>query len=225
MYKILIIEDNQETRDFVTEILSIEQYLVDTVGNGSEGAVRLRDYDYDLIIVDWNLPGQTGPEICKAYRNQNGTSPILMLTGNDSEDDKAFGLDCGADDYLTKPFSLKELLARVRALLRRTNRTSQQSSKSLKVRQLVLDVDNFVLTKNGVEIKLLPKEFALIEFFMRNPNKVFSSQQLLHRVWQTDSESGSSALRTTLSRLRAKLEAEDDSFIETVHGVGFRLRS
>jgi len=221
MSKILVIEDNPETAAYIEEVLTLDVYMVDLINNGSDASVRLKDYQYDLIIIDWNLPGQTGPEVCAAYRAANGNAPILMLTANASDNHKEFGLDSGADDYLTKPFSLKELKARVRALLRRSNR---QVIGLLKCKDIELDPAAFKVTKAGTEIKLLPKEFALLEFFMRNPNQVFTSEQVFHRVWHTDSEAGTDALRSALRRLRQKLgEDADKSTIVTIPGVGFRL--
>jgi len=146
-----------------------------------------------------------------------------MLTGKMSDVDKETGLDAGADDYLTKPFSMKELLARLRALLRRV---SMQAESKLVMHEIELDAEQFIVTKGGVEIPLLPKEFALLEFFLRNPDRVFSSDALLQRIWDTDSEASTNALRSAMRRLRQKLgEDGDNSIIENIHGVGYRLRS
>jgi len=222
MSKVLVVEDNPETASYIEEVLKLDAHMVDLVSNGSEAAFRLKGCDYDLIILDWNLPGQSGPEICKAYRNASGSAPVLMLTANTTDDDKEFGLDSGADDYLTKPFSLKEFKARVRALLRRSSK--QPPLGILKYRDIELDPGAFRVTKAGIEIKLLPKEFALLEFFIRNPNRAFSSEQILQRVWHTDSDAGTNALRSTLRRLRQKLGDDgDNSMIVTIAGVGFRL--
>jgi DNA-binding response OmpR family regulator len=150
--------------------------------------------------------------------------PILMLTGKDSMADKIAGLDVGADDYLTKPFSLKELSARVRALLRRP---AVVVSNVLELGSLRLDTQKHRLTKDGAEIQLMPRDFALLEFFMRNPDIVFSSEALLNRVWNDESEAGSDALRTSIKRLRKKLDSGDneaDSVIENIPRVGYRFR-
>jgi DNA-binding response OmpR family regulator len=221
MTKILVAEDNIESAEYIKTLLSMESYMVDVVHSGHDADLQLKGYQYDLIILDWNMPGKSGPEVCRNYRSANGVAPVLMLTANASENEKEFGLDSGADDYLTKPYSLKELLARIRALLRRTNRVV---NSSLKVNDIELKPDSAQVFRKGVEIKLLPKEFALLEFFMRHPDQVFTSEQLLQRIWHTDSDVSTDALRSAMARLRKKLDAAgDEAVIETVHGFGFRL--
>jgi OmpR-family two-component system manganese-sensing response regulator len=222
MAKILVVDDNEEAAASLQTVLSREGYLVDTVADGAEAVALLKDYDYDLIVLDWNLPGHSGPEVCRIYRSAGGVSPIIMLTGNSTENDKEFGLDSGADDYLTKPYSLKEFLARARALLRRR---VVSTAKKLKVGNLMLDTASKLAFRDGAEIKLVPKEYMLLEFFMKHPDQVFSSEQILARLWHTDSESSTDALRTTLSRLRQKIAVPgEDSLIETVTGFGFKMR-
>ena len=223
MPKILVVDDSEGQSAFLVELLESERYLVDVVRDGEEAIQQLRLIEYDLIILDWQLPKFSGIEVCKEYRSCGGTSPVIILTGKASDADKELGLDSGADDYVTKPYGLKEMSARVRAHLRRS--TSQRGN-TLSVLDIVLDVANFTVQKSGIEINLLPKEFALLEFFMRNPDRVFSSDELMRRIWDTDSESSNDALRTTMRRLRQKLGADgDNSIIENVHGVGYRMRS
>src|SRR6202453_5040539 len=142
------------------------------VHTGRDGMDRLRLCQYDAIILDWTLPEMTGLEICQSYRSNKGTSPIIMLTGKGSVSEKELGLDSGADDYLTKPFNMKELSARLRALIRRS---SAQPSNVLKSGELVVDPGKYKVLKSGVEIQLLPREFALLEFLMRHPDEVFSA--------------------------------------------------
>ncbi|MDR3612890.1 MAG: response regulator transcription factor [Candidatus Obscuribacterales bacterium] len=222
MPKILLVEDNEENAIFLKELLLGERYLVDHIDDGQEALLQLQCAEYDLLILDWQLPKVSGIEICRQYRAKGGKAPVIMLTGKLTDVDKETGLDAGADDYLTKPYSLKELLARLRALLRRV---SLQQDAKLVVADVEMDTANFLVTKGGVEIPLLPKEFALLEFFMRNTNKVFSSDALLQRVWDTDSEASSNALRSAMRRLRQKLgEDGDNSIIENIHGVGYRMR-
>ena len=223
MPKILLVEDNEEYSAFVKELLLGERYMVDLVEDGETALQQLRVMQYDLLILDWQLPKVSGIEICKQYRASGGKAPVIMLTGKMSDVDKETGLDAGADDYLTKPFSMKELLARLRALLRRV---SMQAESKLVMHEIELDAEQFIVTKGGVEIPLLPKEFALLEFFLRNPDRVFSSDALLQRIWDTDSEASTNALRSAMRRLRQKLgEDGDNSIIENIHGVGYRLRS
>lgn len=225
MAKILFVEDDAGLAEMVLEWLQFEHHAVEWIDNGKEGMERLRFSHYDIIILDWKLPCLSGLDICKQYRSDGGGIPIIMLTALDTISNKEIGLDAGADDYLTKPFSVKELAARIRALLRRPLRAS---SNILTVQSLTLDPSKYRVTKDGAELHLLPKEFALLEFLMRHPGEVFSSDALLHRVWHTDSDASSDAVRTCLKRLRKKLdngEGEDNSIIQTVARVGYRLRS
>lgn len=222
MAKILIVEDEPDLAEPVRAYLAHEHHLVEVVGDGNEALERLRFYKYDLIIMDWMLPGMHGPDVCKHFRSAGGTTPILMLTSRKQVNDKIFGLDAGADDYLTKPFEVAEISARVRALLRRPQAVT---SSVLSVRNLVLEASTFRVTRDGDEISLLPKEFALLEFFMRHPNQVFSAEALLDRVWSSESEASPETIRTYIKRLRQKIDTkgEKNSIISTVHGVGYKL--
>jgi two-component system OmpR family response regulator len=171
--------------------------------------------------MDWNLPHMEGIDICKAFRLNGGTTPIIMLTGKREIDDKEAGLDAGADDYLTKPFHMKELGARIRALLRRP---AAVVSQDLKARDISLDPVTHRVCKGEKELDILPKEFALLEFLMRHPKQVFSAEALIERVWPTDSEASSGSIRTYVNRLRSKIDSEgQNSLITTVHGIGYRL--
>lgn len=223
MAKILIVEDDVELTAMIAEWLSFERHIVEVVHNGRDGTDRLRNCQYDVIILDWALPDLTGLEICRIYRGEQGTTPIIMLTGRGSVGDKEMGLDSGADDYLTKPFNMKELSARIRALLRRS---TQQPSNVLKAGELVVDPGKYKVLKAGQEITLLPREFALLEFFMRHPDEVFSAEALLQRVWHSESEATSDALRTCIKRLRQKIDVDNEnSIIQTIPRVGYRLKS
>lgn len=223
MAKILLVEDDVELTAMISEWLEFERYMVEVAHNGRDGSDRLRNCQYDVIILDWSLPDTTGIELCRGFRADHGTTPIIMLTGHGSISDKEAGLDSGADDYLTKPFNMKELSARIRALLRRS---SSSPSNVLKVSDLIVDPTKYKVTKGGAEIQLLPREFALLEFFMRHPDEVFSADALLQRVWHSESEASSDALRTCIKRLRQKLDGDNDnSIIQTIPRVGYRLRS
>jgi DNA-binding response OmpR family regulator len=224
MAKILIVEDDLDLGGMVVDWLRFEHYNVEIVHNGREGLERLQTSEYDAIILDWELPGMDGIEVCRRFRSEGGSSPIIMLTGKSAISEKEAGLDSGADDYLTKPFNMKELSARLRAVLRRPGGVV---SNVLKVRDIEMDPSKYQVKKAGVEIQLLPKEFSLLEFFMRHPNQVFSSDALIQRVWHSDSEATGDAIRTCLKRLRKKLGDNDEKepIIQTVHGVGYRLRS
>jgi DNA-binding response OmpR family regulator len=224
MAKILVVEDDQNTANTIADWLKLEHYTVEVAYRGDDGLELLRASGFDAIVLDWEIPGVSGLELCRRFREEGGATPIIMLTGRSTVGEKEEGLDSGADDYLTKPFNLKELSARLRALLRRP---AGVLDNVLRVRDIELDPGKFLVTKGGVELSLLPKEFSLLEFFMRHPNQVFSSDALIQRVWTSDSEATGEAIRTTLKRLRKKLGDNDDTnpIIQTVHGVGYRLRA
>jgi len=217
----LIVEDEAAIAQVVKDALSDSKHTVDMVHCGADARAYLHSVDYDLIIFDWQLPDCTGIDLCNEYRAGGGLSPILFLTGRGTVPDRIAGLDSGADDYLTKPFDVRELLSRVRALLRRPPAVTY---KAIKVRNLELDPVNHVMTIAGSEIKLYPKEFALLELFMRNPQRVFSADDLLAKVWPTDSDASIETVRTTILRLRQKVELDaENPLIRTVRGVGYRL--
>jgi DNA-binding response OmpR family regulator len=191
------------------------------VHTGGEGRDRLLYYEYDLVILDWELPQLSGVEILKEMRSRGGSIPVLMLTGRSALNEKELGLDSGADDYLTKPFAMKELLARIRALLRRL---PGYSGTQLAAGDLVLDTALHKLTRHGEEIKLLPKELSLLEFFMRHKGQVFTAEAVLNRVWSSESEASPDSFRTCLKRLRQKIDRDgSESVIEYVHGLGYRM--
>jgi DNA-binding response OmpR family regulator len=221
--KILLVEDEPDFSIIIGEWLRNEHHVVEVVETGEEAVDRLKFYKYDIVILDWMLPGLSGLEVCKNYRAGGGTTPILLLTAKKHVDEKEQGLDAGADDYLTKPFEMKELSARIRALLRRP---SAFSGSVLQVGSLSLEPTTFKVTRSGEEIPLLPKEFALLEFMMRHPNQVFSAEALLDRVWSSDSEASPETIRTYIKRLRKKIDLEgQQSILSTVHGVGYKLEA
>ncbi len=222
MAKILLVEDEPDISDLVATWLRNDHHVVEAVGTGEDALDLLRVYTFDLLILDWMLPGMTGIEVCRRFRDRGGSTAILMLTAKKHVDEKEVGLDAGADDYLTKPFELKELSARVRALLRRP---VNFRGTILKVGPIVMDTSTYKVTKDpGDEIQLLPKEFALLEFFMRHPNQVFSAEALLDRVWASESEASPETIRTYIKRLRKKIDEQGKpSMVNTVHGVGYKL--
>lgn len=224
MAKILLIEDDIDLAGMVLDWLAHEHYTVEVVHTGSEGLERLQLSSYDAVVVDWELPGMSGVQICREFRREGGTTPMIMLTGKDAIADKEEGLDSGVDDYLTKPFNMKELSARLRAVLRRP---ASLVENVLRARDIELEPTKYWVKKGGIEIQLLPKEFSLLEFFIRHPNQVFSADALIQRVWLSDTEATGDAIRTCLKRLRKKLDDTDEAnpIIQTVHGVGYRLRA
>jgi DNA-binding response OmpR family regulator len=222
MAKILLIDDDKDLADVISAWLTSESHQVEMVHSGNLALERLRLCQYDVVLLDWQLPELSGIEILRAYRDEKGMTPVIMLTGKKAVEDKASGLDVGADDYLTKPFHMMELSARIRAVLRRT---TGANSNILKVGSLELDPTKHKVLKHNVEITLLPREFALLEFFMRHPDTVFSSESLLQRVWHSDSEATVEAIRTCIKRLRQKIDSQDEeSVILTVARIGYKLK-
>jgi DNA-binding response OmpR family regulator len=223
MAKILVVEDDADLCDSLKDLLMMDHHKVDTANSGGEAQHLLHIAQYDLLILDWNLPDMQGVDICKQFRTNGGSSPVLMLTGKGAVTDKIAGLDAGADDYLTKPFHPDELASRIKALLRRPGAFR---GNELKVGTLVLEPTTFRLTRDGEEIKLLPKEFALLEFFMRHPNEVFSTEALIARVWESDSDVSPEVVRTYINRIRNKIgRSNDETMLKTVHGLGYRLQA
>ncbi|MBP9811328.1 response regulator transcription factor [bacterium] len=224
MPQILFVEDDKDLSAVVNEWLTADGYTVEVAHDGLTGWEFLRQYNYDVVILDWNLPGLSGPAMCGRYRAAGGVAPVIMLTAKSQITEKVEGFDSGVDDYLTKPFNLKELSARLRALLRRPQAVV---TNVIINGYLELDVVKRRITKGGVEIHLLPRDFELLEFMMRHLDEVFSSEALLQRIWGSDAEATSDALRTSIKRLRQKLDVGDSdaqSFIENIPRVGYRLR-
>ena len=222
MAKILIIDDDKDLTLLIRSWLSSENHVIEIVHNGREGLDLMRGSGYDLILLDWDLPEMSGIDILRTFKDERGTTPIIMLTGNRTIDEKESGLNSGADDYLTKPFHMKELSARIKAVLRRS---SNSVGNVLQVADMTLDPVKYKFTKGGREVLLVPREFALLEFFMRHPGEVFDAEALLQRVWRTDSEASIEAVRTCIRRIRQKVDAnEENSVIETVARIGYRLK-
>lgn len=223
MAKILLIEDDEDMCLLIEDWLSMQNHTVEFVRSGSEGQELLEAFVYDIVILDLQLPDLNGEDICKQFRAHGGKTPVLMLTGKAGIEDKEFGLDSGADDYLTKPFHMRELSARIRALIRRP---VTFSDNILTIGDIALDTTRRELTKAGQHIKMFPRDLSLFEFLLRNANQVFSADALIERVWKTDTDVGPETVRSVIKRLREKLDDPGKaSLIETVHKVGYRLRT
>ncbi|MBS1994186.1 MAG: response regulator transcription factor [Cyanobacteria bacterium SZAS LIN-2] len=219
MAKILFVDDDKHLAAVVSDWLTGENHVVDVVNDGLEAASRLQFYSYDLIILDLTMPGMDGMEVCKKYRAEGGKAPIIMLTGRNETEQKMEGLDSGADDYQTKPFEMRELGARVRALLRRPQ---ELVSEVITAGPLKLDVKAQKVTRNNVEIRLLPQQMALLEFFMRHPGEIFSSETLLDRIWSSEADTSPDTVRVHITRIRQKIDEDgQQSFIRTMHRVGY----
>ncbi len=224
MAKILLIEDDVDLATMIAARLEAESHVVECAHDGKVGLDYMLLTKYDAIILDWNLPGMEGVDVLREFRKNGGKTPVIFLTGRDEISEKEIGLDSGADDYLTKPFNTKELSARIRALLRRPEAISAEVFTS---GDLELDSCNHRLTKGGKDARLQPKDFSLLEFFMRNPDRPFSPEALLQRVWHADSEASIDGLRAAIKRVRKVIDAssnEDDSYIETIPRVGYRFK-
>ena len=219
--RILIIEDDRKIASFLERGLREEGYSVDVAHDGNEGATNAHVYDYDLLIVDIMLPGRNGYEIVREVRGAGKNVPIVMLTARDSTKDLVMGLDAGADDYVTKPFKLDELLARVRALLRRggAGRTELLSYAGLE-----MDRIRHVVRRAGSELSLTPKEFQLLEYFMLHPEEVVRRTELLEKVWDLHFDPMTNVVDVHIGNLRRKLSAEvEPALIHTIRGVGYML--
>lgn len=221
MSKILLVEDDMMVSQMVTDYLVAERHSVDRVFTGTDGLDRLKFYAYDLAILDWQLPQMSGLQVLKEYRDGGGKTPILMLTARKHVDDKESGFNTGADDYLTKPFEIRELAARVKALLRRPVDLVEPDRG---VGDIALDYQKHTVTRGDRTESLLPLEFALLEFFMRYPGHYFTPEELLDKVWKTESESSIDAVRTCIKRLRTKIETADKPpLIVASRGLGYKL--
>ena len=221
MARVLVAEEDADTGATIKDLLVLESHTVEVVADGAEARSRLQQYDYDPIVLDWELPDTTGVEVLKDYRSRRGKTPVLMLTGRSDFADKETGLDTGADDYLTKPFHPREFGARVRALLRRPTTVE---TESLDLAGVAMDTRTRMVKRGGKELDLRPKEYALLEFLMRHPNETFSPETLLKRLWSSESEATESTVYSFMSLLRKKLNEEGSAeVIKTVYGRGYRF--
>jgi two-component system response regulator MprA len=220
--KILVIEDDEGISGTLYRGLTFEGYKVNTALDGPVGLASARDDPPDLVILDWMLPGLDGLEVCKRLRSA-GPTPILMLTAKDAIADRVQGLDAGADDYLVKPFAFDELLARVRALLRRAKPV--EGGEVLKFADLVLDTGAREVRRGSHKIELTAKEFDLLELFMRHPRQVLTREVIFDRIWGYDFGGESNIIEVYVRYLRQKTEVENEPrLLQTVRGYGYVLR-
>lgn len=221
--RILLIEDEAKIADFVERGLSAEGYAVTVADDGLKGEAEALSGEYDLILLDVLLPGRNGFEVLETIRQRKVTTPVIMLTALGETEDKVRGLEGGAIDYVAKPFSFEELLARIRAQLRRPDATS---ADRIEVGDLVLDLKTRRVTKGEQEVELTSREFELLAYLMRHPDQVLSRTQLLNGVWGYDYDPGTNVLEVYVGYLRKKLGDEDEEGpIDTVRGAGYRLRA
>ncbi len=224
--RILLVDDEIEMADPLSRLLSREGYDVEVAHDGDRGSQLAHQGHYDLLILDWMLPQQSGLEICQALRSRGDITPVLFLTAKDTIDDRVQGLDAGADDYLIKPFELRELLARVRALLRRPPTLDPPISQRLQVGDLELDGPNQMAYRKGRAIELSDKETQLLDYLMRQPSQLLTHEQIHHHLWGDGEQPTSNALAAQIRLLRRKIEAKAESpLIYTVYGKGYRFGS
>ncbi|HEU4718404.1 MAG TPA: response regulator transcription factor [Bacteroidia bacterium] len=224
MQRILIIEDEVKTAQSIRQGLEEQQYKVDIAYDGEMGKRLATRHKFDLIISDIILPGINGIELCRQLRAEKIQTPVLMLTALSTVDDKVEGFESGADDYLPKPFEFKELLARIRAMLKRNPQTNT-ADREITVADLSLNLDNRKATRGGKEIELTAREFALLEFFMRNVGRVLSKVEIAERVWGIDFDTGTNVVEVYINYLRKKIDREFPlKLIHTQFGMGYIMK-
>lgn len=220
--RILVVEDQQRVASFIAKGLQEESYAVDVVQDGDEAVFMARTVDYDAIVLDLMLPGKDGMEVLREIRNHRVRSPVIILTAKGDLEDRVAGLNAGADDYLAKPFSFAELLARVRALMRRA---SEEKDPVLFVSDLTLDPAQHKVVRADRKIDLTAKEFALLEYLLRNKNRVVTRTAIIEHVWDIHFDSGTNIVDVYVRRLRAKIdEPFEQKLIHSIRGVGYVIK-
>jgi DNA-binding response OmpR family regulator len=217
----MIIDDDRGLLDSLESYFCAHGHVVDSCESAEDAEQLLSLYEYDVIVLDWNLPGMDGNQFCRNYRAKGGQTPVIFLTGNDSINFLETGLGSGGDDYLIKPFDIRELNARVKTLL---SRRLGNIVPYLNVGELVLHPERNSISVQGQSVKLRSKEVSLLEFLMRHPNRIFSAQELVDNVWPADSAVGTNSVRTWMGLLRKKLaEVGQENLIRTILGAGYIL--
>jgi heavy metal response regulator len=220
--RILVVEDEKKVAGFIKQGLEEEGYAIDVAFDGREGLLMALDGVHDLIILDINLPKIDGLAVLQEFRKNHGNTPVLLLTVRAAIEDKVLGLDTGADDYLTKPFSFQELLARIRALLRRR---VEAAPPLLQVADLTLDPARRIVSRGTERVELSTKEFALLDYFMRNPGRVLTRTMIAEHVWDYDFDPMSNIIDVYVNYLRKKIDTgREPKLIHTVRGVGYVLQ-
>jgi DNA-binding response OmpR family regulator len=225
MAKLLIIEDEPSMQLGLKDNLELEGYLVETASDGEEGLSKIKTNSFDLVLLDVMLPKLSGFDVCKAARSAGIGTPIVLLTARGEEIDKILGLEFGADDYITKPFSVRELLARVKAILRRSQLQPVKDIARTTIGRLNIDFESFHATENQIEIKLSHKEFEILSYLNQHKNQVVSRYDLLEKVWGYDEQPTTRTVDNFVVRLRQKVELNPNQprVILTVHGTGYKL--
>ena len=221
--RVLVVDDEPGITDLVATVLRYEGFQVDVAANGWEATRAASSQTPDLVILDIMLPDQDGFEVHRRLRDRGVEAPVIFLTARDATEDKVRGLTVGGDDYVTKPFSLEELVARIRAVLRRS-RSSGHVPSRLTFHDLEMDEDSHEVRRGGTVLELRPTEYNLLRYMMLNPRRVLSKQQILDHVWHYDFGGESNVVETYISYLRKKVDAEEPHLIHTIRGVGYVLR-
>jgi DNA-binding response OmpR family regulator len=220
--RIFLAEDEMAIAGFLKDGLEEEGFAVDVAYNGREGLAMVMQNleEYDIVLLDWMMPGLSGIEICRAIRKENKTVPVIFLTAKDTVDDIVFGLETGANDYLKKPFAFEELLARIRVLLRNV----QGEQTVFGTDEIVLNTEIHKVTRKGKEVELTQKEFALLEYLLRNKGKVCRRTRIIEKIWDIHFDKDTSVIDVFINALRKKLDDPGaESFIQTIRGVGYRV--
>ncbi|MFW0155890.1 winged helix-turn-helix domain-containing protein [Rothia sp. P6271] len=227
MARILVVEDEEALSEPLAFLLGREGFDVQVVDNGIDAVVEFERNGADLVLLDVMLPGQSGMEVCKQLRSQSSV-PIIMLTAKDSEIDKVLGLELGADDYVTKPYSSRELIARVRAVLRRQSDGEElEPSSAVEVGPVRMDVERHIVTVDGETVTMPLKEFELLEMLLRNAGRVLTRSQLIDRVWGSNYVGDTKTLDVHIKRIRSKIEPDPSAprYVVTVRGLGYKFES
>ncbi len=221
--RILVVEDERKVASFIKKGLEEERYIVDTANDGVTGLEMAMNNEFDAILLDVMLPGKDGFTVLKELREAGVSTPIMMLTARGTTDDRVMGLNLGADDYLPKPFSFEELTARLRSILRRS---SPDKTTKLQCADLVLDTVSHLAYRFNKEIELTTKEYALLEYLMKNKDRILSRSTITQHVWKHNFDPESNIIDVYIKRLRSKIEREDSSsqLIQSIRGVGYRIR-
>jgi two-component system, OmpR family, response regulator len=222
--RILVVDDEPSITDLVATVLRYEGFGVEVAANGWDALRLAGEFRPDLVVLDVMLPDNDGFEVHRKLRDRGVGVPVIFLTARDATEDKVRGLTIGGDDYITKPFSLEELVARIRTVLRRAGVGDGESSARLRFHDLEMDEDSHEVWRGGTAIELRPTEYQLLRFFLLNPRRVLSKQQILDHVWHYDFGGESNVVETYVSYLRKKVDAVEPHLIHTVRGVGYVLR-
>lgn len=223
--KILIVEDEKTLCETIGKHLTAAGYTVDLCFDGDDALFYIEGTEYDAVVLDIMLPGTDGLTILKTIRDKQNLTPVLLLTAKSTVEDKVKGLDCGADDYLTKPFSLDELTARLRVLIRRQGGTGGRADNTLTVGPLTLDTATRSATRDGKEIKLTAKEYSILEYLMRNQGVVLSRDKIEQHIWNYDYTGSSNVIDVYIRTLRKKIDADFDvKLIQTIRGMGYVIK-